>query len=147
MVDEFKLGRKAPVLLPDASGGAGRTEPSAWLSLGGLTRQCQAGLSGLAPADAPSRSWIFSGSSMRVFLALGRRAGAPRPPSASRGAGPSGGRLRQRRALRLCSRLELPPWVRVFTEDLTHVVPQWPALSSLPLPRRAAAVAGRGGVA
>lgn len=24
MVDEFKLGRKAPVLLPDASGGAGR---------------------------------------------------------------------------------------------------------------------------
>lgn len=80
MVDEFKLGRKAPVLLPDASGGAGRTEPSAWLSLGGLTRQCQAGLSGLAPADAPSRSWIFS---VCVFLALGRRAGAPRPPSAS----------------------------------------------------------------
>lgn len=80
MVDEFKLGRKAPVLLPDASGGAGRTEPSAWLSLGGLTRQCQAGLSGLAPADAPSRSWIFSGSSVRVFLALGWRAGAPRPP-------------------------------------------------------------------
>lgn len=78
MVDEFKLGRKAPVLLPDASGGAGRTEPSAWLSLGGLTRQCQAGLSGLAPADAPSRSWIFSGSSVRVFLALGRRAGLSR---------------------------------------------------------------------
>lgn len=46
----------------------------------------------------------------------------------------------------LRSRLELPPWVHFFTEDLTHISLQWSALLSLPFPRCVVAIAGQEGV-